>query len=52
MQKKHITFLCVLLLGVYLDVVLGTFSWPILLTVTCAIVVVYEYISPHLYTKR
>jgi hypothetical protein len=51
MQKK--VLYCIVILGaVILDTLFGSRKLPILTVVVCGIVIIYEFISPHLYTKR
>lgn len=50
MSVKHILFSIFIGLSFLIDLVLGTSSYPKLLILACAIVVVYESISPYVYT--
>lgn len=50
MRVKHLLFTLLIALAFVVDLTLGTSSYPKLLVMACAIVVIYELISPYIYT--
>ncbi len=50
MLAKHIFFTIFIGFALFVDTVLGTSSYPKLLIMACAIVILYEAISPYVYT--
>jgi hypothetical protein len=50
MRVKHLLFTIFIGTAFFVDVTLGTSSYPKLLIMACAIVVIYEFISPYVYT--
>jgi phage-related holin len=52
MKKKNIFITILVLVAFLFDCILGTGRVPTLTILVCAIVVVYECISPYLYSSR
>lgn len=50
MPIKKLIFALLLLTAFFIDATLGTGSKPILLIVVCAIIALYEFVSPYVYT--
>lgn len=52
MRLKPLLYSIFLLLSFIFDVVLGTSAYPKMLIIACAIVGIYEFVSPYFYTSR
>jgi hypothetical protein len=52
MHLKTLLFSILLLATFFFDLVLGTSRYPIMLIVACAIVGIYESVSPYFYSSR
>ncbi len=50
MSIKTIIFALLILFAALIDATLGTASKPILLIIVCAIIALYEFVSPYVYT--
>jgi hypothetical protein len=50
MPIKKIFFSSIIGLSFLIDLVLGTSQYPKLLIVVCAIIALYEFVSPYVYT--
>lgn len=50
MRVKHILFGLFIGIAFLVDLILGTSPYPKLLMMACAIVIIYELISPYVYT--
>jgi hypothetical protein len=50
MSLKKIIFSLLIGLSFLVDLILGTSAYPKILIVVCAIIVLYEFVSPYVYT--
>jgi hypothetical protein len=50
MRLKFFIYSALFILSFIFDVILGTFSYPKAFLIACAIVGVYEFVSPYFYT--
>ncbi len=50
MLLKKILFAILIGCSLLIDLVVGTSNRPILLMIVCAIIAVYEFVSPYVYT--
>lgn len=50
MRLKFFIYAGILIFSFLLDVILGTSAYPKALLIACAIVGVYEFVSPYFYT--
>jgi hypothetical protein len=50
MPLKKIIFSILIGLAFLIDLVVGTSDYPKILIVVCAIIVLYEFVSPYVYT--
>lgn len=50
MRPKHIFFTLIIGSAFIIDLVFGTFAYPKLLVSVCAIIALYEFVSPYVYS--
>lgn len=52
MRLKIILFTCLIAIAFFIDTTLGTLSYPKMLIMVCAMIAIYECVSPYIYTPR
>jgi hypothetical protein len=50
--RKHILYTVLVLTSFLYDLMLGVLQYPILTLAVCAILILYERVSPFIYTSR
>lgn len=51
-NKKHIVFFVLIGISFFYDLVLAADKYPIITLVVCAILIIYEHVSPLIYRSR